>query len=61
MFKNKKKKAEPVVQKRVKRVKTDYTTGLTLDQVQERISKGQTNETPNTNVKTIKSILFENC
>ena len=61
MFQRKKKKKnEPIVQKRVKRVKTDYKSGLTLDQVQERISKGQTNETPNTNVKTIKSILVEN-
>ena len=33
MFK-KKKKPEPVVQKRVKRVKTDYQTGLSSDQVQ---------------------------
>ncbi len=61
MFKGKKKKKqEPIVQKRVKRVKSDYRQGLNSDQVQERISKGQTNETPNTNVKTIKSILFEN-
>lgn len=58
--KKKKKKTEPIVQKRVKRVRSDYRTGLNSDQVQERISKGQTNETPNTNVKTIKSILFEN-
>ncbi len=60
MFKRKKKKPEPVVQKRVKRVRTDYRSGLNSDQVQERISKGQTNETPNANVKTIKSILLEN-
>lgn len=59
MFK-KKKKTEPVVQKRVKRVKTDYQTGLTSDQVQERISKGQTNITPNTNNKTVGSIICEN-
>ncbi len=58
--KNKKKKQEPIVQKRVKRVKTDYQTGLTSDQVQERVMKGQTNETPNTNVKTLKSIFIEN-
>ncbi len=57
---NKKKKQEPIVQKRVKRVKTDYKNGLTADQVQERISKGQTNATPNTNVKTIRSILMQN-
>lgn len=58
--KKKKKKNEVVVQKRVKRVKTDYQTGLTHEQVQERIEKGQTNFCPNTNVKTIKSIIFEN-
>ncbi len=57
---NKKKKNEPVVQKRVKRVKTDYQTGLTSEQVQERILKGHTNASPNTNVKTIRSIIFEN-
>lgn len=57
---SKKKKQEPIVQKRVKRVKTDYQNGLTADQVQERVLKGQTNETPNTNVKTIRSILVEN-
>lgn len=56
----KKKKQEPIVQKRVKRVKTDYQTGLTSDQVQERIAKGQVNVTPNTNNKTIKSIVFSN-
>lgn len=59
MFKRKK-KPEPVIQKRVKRVKTDYKTGLTSDQVQERISKGQTNIAPNTNNKTIGSIIAEN-
>ena len=59
MFK-KKKKPEPIVQKRVKRVKTDYQSGLTTDQVQERISKGQVNITPNTNNKTVGSIIFEN-
>lgn len=56
----KKQKAEPVVQKRVKRVKTDYQTGLTAEQVNERIEKGYTNKSPNKNVKTIKSIIFEN-
>ncbi|MBE5755172.1 MAG: HAD family hydrolase [Clostridiales bacterium] len=60
MFSSKKKKPEPIIQKRVKRVKTDYQTGLTNDQVAERVSKGQTNITPNTNNKTIKSIIFEN-
>ena len=57
---SKKKKQEPVVVKRVKRVKTDYQTGLTKDQVEERVLKGQTNATPNTNSKTIRSIIFEN-
>ena len=60
VFNNKKKKPEPIVQKRVKRVKADYQTGLTDDQVQERIMKGQTNATPNTNVKTIRSIITQN-
>ena len=61
MFENtKKKKQEPVVQKRVKRVKTDYQNGLTTDQVQERILKGQVNLSPNQNVKTIGSIVVEN-
>ena len=46
--------------KRVKRVKTVHTFGLTADQVQERISKGQTNATPNKNVKTYRSIFFSN-
>ena len=56
----KKKKQEPVVVKRVKRVKTDYQNGLSSDQVEERVLKGQTNATPNTNSKTIKSIIYEN-
>ena len=46
--------------KRVKRVRADYKTGLTSDQVKERINKGQTNATPNQNVKTYKSIFIEN-
>lgn len=45
---------------RVKRVRTDASTGLTDEQVQERILKGQTNHTPNRNVKTYKRIFFEN-
>lgn len=56
----KKQVQEPVVPKRVKRVKADYKTGLTNDQVQERITKEQTNKTPNQNVKTYKSIFIEN-
>ncbi len=58
--KNMTKQKEPVVQKRVRRVKTDYQTGLNNEQVQERILKGQTNAVPNTNVKTIRSIIVEN-
>ena len=60
LLKRNKKNNEPVVQKRVKRVKSDYQTGLTHDQVQERILKGQTNAVPNTNVKTYWSIIREN-
>lgn len=56
----KKKDQEPVKPTRVKRVRTDASLGLTGDQVQERINKGQTNHTPNRNVKTYKRIFFEN-
>lgn len=56
----KKKDAEPEKKPRVKRVRTDANQGLSLDQVQERIEKGQTNQTPNRNVKTYKRIFFEN-
>lgn len=45
---------------RVKRVKTDINTGLSSEQVQERVEKGQTNLTPNESVKTYKKIFFEN-
>ena len=45
---------------RVKRVKASYEQGLTSDQVKERVEKGQTNKTPNTNVKTYRAIFFEN-
>ena len=57
------KKAEKVEEKkpmRVKRVRTSHTFGLTHTQVNERIEKNQTNATPNHNVKTYKSIFFEN-
>ena len=56
----KKEKQEPVVVKRVKRIKTDYQTGLTAEQVEERVLKGQTNHTPNTNSKTVANIICEN-
>ncbi len=59
-FSFKKQQQPEVVPKRVKRVKADYKMGLTDDQVKERINKGQTNETPNQNVKTYKSIFIEN-
>ena len=55
-----KKEQEPVKPTRVKRVRTDASLGLTDDQVHERINKGQTNLTPNRNVKTYKRIFFEN-
>lgn len=59
-FSLKKQAKQDIVPKRVKRVKADYKTGLTSDQVKERISKGQTNQTPNQNVKTYRSIFIEN-
>ena len=59
-IKTKQKKEEVVPLPRVRRVKTDHNTGLTSEQVQERITKGQTNKTENTNVKTYKAIFFEN-
>ena len=58
--KKKKKKKEPVVVQKIKRVKTDYQTGLTAEQVEERKEKGHTNATPNTNSKTVGSIICEN-
>ena len=45
---------------RVRRVRTTHNYGLTLEQVNERIEKNQTNETPNKNIKTYKSIFIEN-
>lgn len=59
-IKLKTKKTEPQIKARVRRVKTDYKIGLTTEQVQERIEKGQTNAIENTNVKTYRSIFFEN-
>ena len=60
LFKRKKKKNQPIVVKKIKRTKTDYQIGLTPEQVNERIEKGQVNFSPNNNVKTIRSIIFEN-
>ncbi|MBQ3158407.1 MAG: HAD-IC family P-type ATPase [Clostridia bacterium] len=45
---------------RVRRIKTDFNTGLSSEQVQERVEKEQTNFTPNESVKTYKKIFFEN-
>ena len=57
---NKKNKTEENKPVRVRRIKTDYKSGLTLEQVADRNEKGLNNFTPNTNVKTYKSIFFEN-
>ncbi len=56
----KKKEEEPAKPVRVKRVRTDAKTGLTNEQVEERITKGQTNHTPNQSVKTYRRIFLEN-
>lgn len=45
---------------RVRRIKTDFKNGLTLEQVADRNEKGLNNITPNTNVKTYRSIFVEN-
>ena len=45
---------------RVRRIRADFKTGLTHEQVADRMQKGLTNFTPNTNVKTYKSIFIEN-
>ena len=58
--KNKLEEEEMKQPKRVKRVKAIFDKGLTSDQVAERVSKNQTNKTPNTNVKTYRAIFFEN-
>ena len=49
-----------VKQTRIRRFKAEYSTGLTNEQVEDRKAKGLTNFTPNTNVKTYKSIFIEN-
>ena len=53
-------KIEVVAQQKIKRVKTSPESGLSIDQVVDRINKGYTNETPNTNVKTYGAIFTEN-
>ena len=60
VFTRKKTEKEEPKQIRVRRIKADVKTGLTLDQVEDRKNKGLTNFTPNTNVKTYKSIFVEN-
>ena len=58
---NREKKTTPELKlPRVRRVKADINVGLTHDQVEDRKIKGFSNVTPNTNVKTYKSIFFEN-
>lgn len=57
---SRKKKNDPVVVKKIKRIKTDYKTGLTPEQVKERVEKGHSNICQNANVKTIRSIFIEN-
>lgn len=58
--KNKKKKNKNIVPKKVRRIKPDYQNGLSHDQIQERIEKGQINIVPDKSVKTIWSIVKEN-
>jgi len=53
-------KAEEEKVVRVRRIKASHEYGLTDDQVRDRIEKGQVNTTPNTNVKTYRSIILEN-
>lgn len=59
-FENPNKKKKNFVPRKVKRVKTNYQDGLSREQVEERIEKCQTNEVPNTNTKTVGSIIREN-
>lgn len=54
------KQAEEEKVVKVRRIKASYEYGLTAEQVADRTLKGQTNATPNTNVKTYKRIIFEN-
>lgn len=54
----KKQDTEPV--RKIKRIKTEPDVGLTVEQVIERINKGYTNKTLNTNVKTYSSIFINN-
>ena len=45
---------------RIRRIKTDINHGLSTEQVEERVNKGHTNQTPNQSVKTYKKIILEN-
>ncbi|MBQ7579178.1 MAG: HAD-IC family P-type ATPase [Clostridia bacterium] len=45
---------------KIKRIKADFKNGLSSEQVADRNEKGLNNVTPNTNVKTYKSIFVEN-
>ena len=56
----KKKRKKDFIPQKVKRIKSNYQEGLSKEQIQERIDKYQINEVPNTNVKTIWSIVKEN-
>ena len=55
------KKEEPPVEKpKVRRVKADPNTGLSVEQVLERINKGHINKSATTNDKTYLSIILNN-
>lgn len=58
--KRKNNKQEEMKPSRVRRIRADYTQGLTTEQAEDRKAKGHSNYTPNTNVKTYKSIFLEN-
>ena len=56
----KKKLAQAEPQKKLKRVKASPSTGLTVEQVIERINGGYINKAPRSNDKTYASIFFGN-
>lgn len=56
----KKKQTEPVEKQKIKRVKADPNTGLSVEQVVERINKGHVNKSSITNDKTYLSIFLNN-
>ncbi|MEG1581758.1 MAG: HAD-IC family P-type ATPase [Clostridia bacterium] len=53
-------KIEEVKPIRVRRIKADPLLGLTSEQAEDRTKKGHNNVSVNTNVKTYKSIFYEN-